>query len=61
MDGDRTDVARLAALADRYNAFVYLDEAHATGVLGPRPPLRDGLRRRRSWNSSARSRKLTLC
>ncbi len=35
MDGDRTDVARLAALADRYNAFVYLDEAHATGVLGP--------------------------
>lgn len=36
MDGDRTDVARLAALAERYRAFVYLDEAHATGVLGPR-------------------------
>ncbi len=36
MDGDRTDVERLAALADRYQAFVYLDEAHATGVLGPR-------------------------
>ena len=36
MDGDRTDVERLAALADRYRAFVYLDEAHATGVLGPR-------------------------
>jgi len=35
MDGDRTDVARLAGLADRYRAFVYLDEAHATGVLGP--------------------------
>ncbi|MFY2840573.1 8-amino-7-oxononanoate synthase [Achromobacter ruhlandii] len=35
MDGDRTDVARLAALAERYQAFVYLDEAHATGVLGP--------------------------
>lgn len=35
MDGDRTDVARLADLADRYQAFVYLDEAHATGVLGP--------------------------
>lgn len=35
MDGDRTDVARLADLADRYDAFVYLDEAHATGVLGP--------------------------
>ncbi len=36
MDGDRTDVERLAALADRHQAFVYLDEAHATGVLGPR-------------------------
>ncbi|WP_447920787.1 aminotransferase class I/II-fold pyridoxal phosphate-dependent enzyme [Achromobacter aegrifaciens] len=36
MDGDRTDVERLATLADRYQAFVYLDEAHATGVLGPR-------------------------
>lgn len=35
MDGDRTDVARLADLADRYHAFIYLDEAHATGVLGP--------------------------
>ena len=35
MDGDRSDVARLAGLAERYDAFVYLDEAHATGVLGP--------------------------
>lgn len=35
MDGDRADVLRLADLADRYQAFVYLDEAHATGVLGP--------------------------
>ncbi|MFF7399526.1 aminotransferase class I/II-fold pyridoxal phosphate-dependent enzyme [Achromobacter sp. NPDC008082] len=35
MDGDRTDVVRLSDLADRYQAFVYLDEAHATGVLGP--------------------------
>lgn len=35
MDGDRTDVVRLAELGDRYQAFVYLDEAHATGVLGP--------------------------
>lgn len=35
MDGDRVDVAALTALARRHDAFVYLDEAHATGVLGP--------------------------
>jgi 8-amino-7-oxononanoate synthase len=35
MDGDRCDVAALADLAERREAFLYLDEAHATGVLGP--------------------------
>ena len=35
MDGDRLDLARLAQIARASQAFVYLDEAHATGVLGP--------------------------
>lgn len=35
MDGDRADIPALAALCARHDAFLYVDEAHATGVLGP--------------------------
>jgi 8-amino-7-oxononanoate synthase len=34
MDGDGPDLASLSSLAERFNAFLYIDEAHATGVLG---------------------------
>lgn len=35
MDGDQCDVAGLILLKEKYGAFLYLDEAHATAVLGP--------------------------
>lgn len=38
MDGDRSDVDALVELANQYNAILYLDDAHAVGVLG-----RDGM------------------
>lgn len=35
MDGDSPNLADLFAVADRHDAMVVIDEAHATGVLGP--------------------------
>ena len=36
MDGDRCDVNGLVQLANRYQTLLYLDDAHALGVLGPK-------------------------
>ncbi len=35
MDGDQSDVPALARLAAEFQALLLVDEAHATGVLGP--------------------------
>ena len=34
MDGDCVDVSGIRQLAKKYSAFLYLDDAHATGVMG---------------------------
>jgi 8-amino-7-oxononanoate synthase len=35
MDGDRTALVSLVRMAERYEAYVIVDEAHATGCFGP--------------------------
>lgn len=35
MDGDKAHLNEIIALAEEHKAFVYLDEAHATGLFGP--------------------------
>ena len=35
MDGDRSDVDGLIQLAQQYQTLLYMDDAHALGVLGP--------------------------
>ncbi len=35
MDGDVAPLPQIVALAEKYNAFVMVDDAHASGVMGP--------------------------
>lgn len=35
MDGDIVDLPKLLELSKEYNAMTYIDDAHATGIIGP--------------------------
>jgi 8-amino-7-oxononanoate synthase len=35
MDGDKPSLKELVEIKDRYNCFLMVDEAHATGIFGP--------------------------
>lgn len=37
MTGNYVDVPKMAALAEKYNALVYIDDAHGFGVVGEKP------------------------
>ena len=37
MTGNYADIPKLSKLADRYNAIVYVDDAHGWGVVGEKP------------------------
>jgi glycine C-acetyltransferase len=36
MDGDMAKLAQIVALAEKYNAMVFIDDSHATGFIGKR-------------------------
>ena len=38
MDGDIAPLPEIVELAEKYNAYVYVDDAHGSGVLGEGVP-----------------------